>query len=114
MTFKILLSVKLHAFRSRILLETQVPSRLETISRSDSEDLVRMKYLTACVKESLMLYGCVPSITRTTSEDMEIEGHLVPAKTEICLNLAMLHRDPNYFLDPEKFDPERFLADMSI
>ena len=45
---------------------------------------------------------------------MEIEGHLVPANTEVVLNLAILHRDPNYFPDPEKFDPDRFFANQSV
>ena len=56
----------------------------------------------------------MPAISRVTSEDMEIEGHLVPANTEVCLNLAVLHRDPIYFPDPEKFDPDRLFAVQSI
>ena len=78
-----------------------------------SADLSRMQYLNACIKESLRIYGSVPSIARVTSEDMEIEGHLVPANTEICLNIAILHRDPKYFPDPERFDPERFFGDQN-
>eukprot|EP00092_Neocalanus_flemingeri_P025304 GFUD01027436.1.p1 GENE.GFUD01027436.1~~GFUD01027436.1.p1 ORF type:complete len:533 (+),score=87.75 GFUD01027436.1:107-1600(+) len=76
-----------------------------------SADLANMKYLTACIKESLRLYGSIPSIGRVTSEEVEIEGHIIPAGTEIMLLIFMLHRDPKYFPDPEKFDPDRFYGD---
>ena len=79
--------------------------------RPTSGDLSSMRYLTACIKESLRLYGSIPSIARVTSDDLEVEGHLIPAKTEICLLFAILHRDPTYFPDPERFDPERFLLE---
>eukprot|EP00090_Calanus_glacialis_P026770 TRINITY_DN42081_c0_g1_i1.p1 TRINITY_DN42081_c0_g1~~TRINITY_DN42081_c0_g1_i1.p1 ORF type:complete len:495 (+),score=97.38 TRINITY_DN42081_c0_g1_i1:91-1575(+) len=78
-----------------------------------SEDLVRMKYLTACIKESLRLYGSVPGIGRVTSEPVEIEGHVIPPGTEISLILMVLHRDSKYFPDPEKFDPARFYIDQA-
>ena len=52
-----------------------------------------MKYLTACIKESLRLYGSVPGIGRVTSELVEIEGHVIPPGTEISLILMVLHRD---------------------
>jgi len=78
---------------------------------ASSADLVSMKYLTACIKESLRLYGSVPSIGRVTSQDVEIEGHVIPAGTEISLNMMVLHRDEKYFPNPERFDPDRFFSD---
>jgi len=79
-----------------------------------SGDLARMKYLSACIKESLRIYGSVPSIARVTTEDMVVEGFTIPANTEVCLNFAMLHRDNKYFPDPEKFDPDRFFGDEAV
>ena len=64
-----------------------------------STDLSNMSYLT----------GSVPGIGRFTSEEVEIEGNVIPAGTEIALQIMILHRDPEYFPDHEKFDPNRFL-----
>ena len=77
-------------------------------------DLASMKYLTACVKESLRLYPSVPAIGRVTAEEVEIEGNSIPAGTEIMLVIMMLHREEKYFPDPERFDPDRFLIDQGL
>ena len=74
-------------------------------------DLSRMKYLTACVKESLRLYGSVPAIGRVTSQEIEIEGHVIPAETEVFLSIMLLHRDEKYFANPEMFNPDRFYSE---
>jgi len=78
---------------------------------STSADLANMKYLTACVKESLRLYGSVPAIGRVTAQEVELEGHIIPAGTELFLNIMVLHRDEKYFPDAEKYDPDRFYSD---
>eukprot|EP00092_Neocalanus_flemingeri_P040111 GFUD01043692.1.p1 GENE.GFUD01043692.1~~GFUD01043692.1.p1 ORF type:complete len:498 (+),score=79.92 GFUD01043692.1:126-1619(+) len=80
---------------------------------ASSADLVNMKYLTACIKESLRLYGSVPSIGRVTAEEVEIEGHVIPAGTDIWLQIPILHRDPKYFPEPEKFSPDRFFNEQT-
>ena len=35
-------------------------------------------------------------------------GHIVPKGTDVLLLTSALHRDAEFFPDPEKFDPERF------
>jgi len=73
-----------------------------------SQDLASMKYLDSCIKESLRLYQSVPIISRQLGEDIEIGGHIIPAYTNIILVKFLLHRDPEIFPNPDKFDPERF------
>ena len=97
-------------------VQMRCQEELETIFGSDdreanTRDLVRMTYLTAVIKESLRLYSSVPVLGRVTSHQVEIEGHHIPAGTEINLNIMMLHRDEKYFPDPEMFDPDRFYSD---
>jgi len=90
----------------------------EVFGDSDREctmnDTANMKYMEYCLKESLRLYSTVPSIGRTTSEDIEIDGYQVPAGTGIFLQMFYLHRNPEYFPDPLTYDPERFRPENCI
>ena len=41
------------------------------------------------------------------------DGKVVPKGTLVVLGIYALHRDPEQFPDPEKFDPDRFLLENS-
>merc|ERR1719348_1722437 len=76
-----------------------------------SQDLAGMKYLEACIKESLRLFQSVPFISRVTGEDIEVHGCRIPRGTNVILAKFLLHRNPKTFPEPDKFDPGRFLVD---
>eukprot|EP00090_Calanus_glacialis_P018963 TRINITY_DN29285_c0_g1_i1.p1 TRINITY_DN29285_c0_g1~~TRINITY_DN29285_c0_g1_i1.p1 ORF type:complete len:506 (-),score=75.50 TRINITY_DN29285_c0_g1_i1:15-1532(-) len=76
-----------------------------------SEDLVKMKYLESCVKEALRMFPSIPVMSRTTTEEVEIDGYAVPAHTNIIMLNYLIHRDKSQFEQPDKFDPERFQHD---
>ena len=40
-----------------------------------------------------------------------LEHGLVPADTHLVIHFYDTHRDPNFWPDPEKFDPDRFLPE---
>ena len=69
-----------------------------------------MKYLECCVKEALRLYPSVPVFGRTTEQDMEIDGKVVPKGTTALVFTYLLHRNPTVWNEPDEFRPERFLA----
>lgn len=74
-----------------------------------------LKYLERCIKESLRLYPSVSFISRVSDEDMvSSAGFFIPSGTTVNIHIYDLHRDPEVFPDPEKFDPDRFLLENSI
>ncbi|KAJ8030551.1 Cytochrome P450 4V2 [Holothuria leucospilota] len=78
-----------------------------------SEDLQKLEYLSCVMKESQRLLTTVPTVGRTLKEDTRIGGIDVPKGTYISLSFHLLHRDPNEFPEPEKFDPDRFCPSNS-
>ncbi|XP_073463815.1 cytochrome P450 4V2-like [Aquarana catesbeiana] len=89
----------------------------ETFGQSDRpvtmDDLKKLRYLEAVVKEALRIYPSVPFFARTITEDCTIRGFHVPKGVNVVIVPFALHRDPEYFPEPEEFRPERFLPENS-
>lgn len=75
------------------------------------ENLQKLSYLKALLMESMRLYPPVPVVSRNTLSDDEIGGNHVPAHTIVATIPFVTHRDAAFFPEPEKFLPERFLAE---
>ncbi|KAL2544662.1 Cytochrome [Forsythia ovata] len=93
----------------RVMAKVQAEIR-ETIKESKSieNDVQNIKYLKMVIKEGLRLHAPVPLIPRVSREDTEIEGYHIPARTKVLVNAWAMGRDPEYWSNPESFEPERF------
>jgi cytochrome P450 len=70
----------------------------------DAPDLVR-----ASVQEALRLYPPAYVLGRRTARDTAIGGHQVAAGTLVLVSPWVTHRHPEWWDEPERFDPQRFL-----
>jgi cytochrome P450 len=75
------------------------------------EDVGRLPYLKQILSESLRLYPPVWMDGRQPLEDYEIRGSIVPAGTHVLMSQYVVHRDPRWFPNPDRFDPERWSGD---
>ncbi|XP_045765253.1 cytochrome P450 4C1-like [Maniola jurtina] len=76
------------------------------------EDVPRLKYLDAVVKESLRLYPPVPVVLRRCTKHVQLpSGIILPEGCEVLLNFWGVHRNPGCWgADADEFKPERFLS----
>jgi cytochrome P450 len=72
------------------------------------EDLRQLPYCLQVFKEALRLYPPGSIMLRGAVRDTTIGGYGVPAKTTVAISPWALHRRPDVFLDPDRFDPDRF------
>ena len=79
-------------------------------------DREKLPLVRASVLETLRLRNPMPhGLPYTVLEDVDFLGYVIPAQTVIIPNLSSIFRDPNTFVDPDLFKPERFLkADGKI
>ncbi|MBA3825272.1 MAG: cytochrome P450 [Ktedonobacterales bacterium] len=74
------------------------------------DDLRDKPFLDALVDETLRLHPQQPLMLRGTVDPFDFGGFTITAGTPVMLLPAYTHRDPAYFADPERFNPDRFLA----
>ena len=72
------------------------------------EDVARLKYTEMVLAESMRLYPPAWALGRMALNDFEIGGYVVPKKSLVLMSQYVMHRDPRYFAEPMRFDPERW------
>lgn len=74
------------------------------------DDVSKLKYLNCIISESLRMYPPAVRVERTACQDVTLgdTGINLSKGCAVVIPVYAMHHDPEYFPDPEKFDPERF------
>ncbi|KAK3018104.1 hypothetical protein RJ639_004789 [Escallonia herrerae] len=81
----------------------------------EEDDLEKLPYLKAVVKETMRLHPAGPLLLpRETTQSCVIDGYKIQPKTLVFVNAWAIGRDPEAWENPEKFLPERFLGDSTV
>lgn len=74
------------------------------------EELHRLEYLDAVVREVLRMRPVLAFIARRADAPFELGPYRVPPGTFLCPAIHLTHRRPDLYPEPERFLPERFLG----
>ncbi|HEY1377996.1 MAG TPA: cytochrome P450 [Gemmataceae bacterium] len=73
------------------------------------EDVPRLKYAEAVINESMRLHPPAYVLGREAIRDTSVGGHHVPKGWTVFMAQSVLHRDPRWWREPDRFRPERWL-----
>ncbi len=77
------------------------------------DDLPALNYTRRVITEALRLYSPAYLLSRTAMHDTELAGYRVPAGSMVLYSFHAIHRDPELFTHPQRFDPDRWLPERS-
>nr|XP_056722164.1 cytochrome P450 3A21-like [Euleptes europaea] len=89
-------------------LQEEIDEGLPGQATPTYDAILQMEYLDMVVNETLRLYPPGGRIERVCKHTIEISGVTIPEGTVTMIPAYVLHRDPEYWPEPEEFRPERF------
>jgi cytochrome P450 len=60
------------------------------------------------LEEAMRVYPPVPRLVRTAVRNYQVGDYTIPAGSLVVVSQYLLHRDPRFFPEPERFDPRRW------
>ncbi|HEY0136542.1 MAG TPA: cytochrome P450 [Nannocystis sp.] len=80
------------------------------LAGDDLDAIASLPYLDAVCHETLRLYPIVPLAPRTLRRPLTLGPHTLPPGTHVGACIALLHRHPDLYPEPDEFRPARWLA----
>lgn len=97
----------------RDCLQAELDARLGDRPAEAGDLIGGLPYLDQVLAETLRMFPAAWVGPRKAIEDFEIYGHRIPGGTHVAYSSWLTQRLPQYFPDPDMFDPERF-ADNKV
>ncbi|PRQ05113.1 cytochrome P450 [Enhygromyxa salina] len=74
------------------------------------ESVRGMPYLSALIKESMRVIPPIGAAFRVMTREGEFGGFRIPVGWRVAVTPRLVHLDPQYYPDPDRFDPQRWLV----
>jgi cytochrome P450 len=91
-------------------LEAEIDQKLNG-ERPTFENTRELEYLTRVINESLRIRPPVWLMSRMPTNDDVIAGYHIPAGSQMLISSYVSHHHPEFWPNPEGFDPERWLPE---
>ncbi|RZU48044.1 cytochrome P450 [Fluviicoccus keumensis] len=72
------------------------------------EALDALAFTTRVFQECLRLWGSSHTMPRKALRDVVYKNYTIPAGTMVFISPSFVHRQPEFWTEPDRFDPERF------
>jgi cytochrome P450 len=76
-------------------------------------DMPKLSYTLHILQEAMRLYPPAWMVARMPLADDEIGGYHIPAESVVVMSQYVTHRHPDFWENPEGFDPERMAGHPS-
>lgn len=76
-----------------------------------AESLSALRYAKAAFQEAMRIQGPILLLTRQAVNEDEIGGYRIPAGSLVGVSPYTLHRNSEFWPDPERYDPGRFIGE---
>ena len=77
----------------------------------EERDLPQLNYIKACIKEAFRLHPFAPfNPPHVSMMDTTIAGYFIPKGSHVMLSRPGLGRNPNVWMSPMQFNPDRHLV----
>lgn len=105
------LSFAVYSLVTNLDWQDKIIEEIDTVigkERPDYDNVSKLANLDMFLSEVLRLYGPAVRTSRRCDRDTTVKGIHIPKGVEVGIPLVALHRDPEFWPDPLKFDPTRF------
>jgi cytochrome P450 len=76
-------------------------------------DRARLPYTEQVALEVMRLYPPAWAVSREVVQECAIGGHRIPPNTIVLVSQWVMHRDPRYYEEPDRFNPDRWANDFA-
>jgi cytochrome P450 len=77
-----------------------------------ADDIPKLQYTEKVLRESMRLYPPVWTIGRHVEDDYPIGKYTIPAGSSILMSQYVMHHNPRYYEEPERFNPDRWTEEF--
>ncbi|MDT9683949.1 cytochrome P450 [Streptomyces sp. TRM76323] len=102
-----------HELARRPDVEAELVAEIEEVVGDRPVEIGDVPKLTAVrrvLDEVIRLHG-VTLLMRRATAPVELGGRRIPQGAEVAFSLYAMHRDPDLYPDPDRFDPDRWLPE---
>ena len=93
-------------------LQKELDSVLEGGRLPTGDDLPKLEYAEKIFKETLRIRPSVWALSRLTNGEYTMGEYVIPSNSIIFMSQYAMHNSPKYYVDPDKFIPERWTKEF--
>ena len=96
--------------------ENRLHAELDALDTSEPgvEDVARLTYTRQVIEETMRLYPPGWLLTRRSIASDVVGGYAVAPNTDVLVSPYLIHRHPEWWPEPDRFDPDRFIATATL